>query len=173
MASSSSSVAFSLVLSVSLLLPRALGVICEELSQDLCAFAISSASQRCVLESTPRTDGGPTEYECYTSGVVVTHMSDWIETEHCVRVCGLDRNTVGISSDALLDRHFIRKLCSGACHHNCPNVVDLHSNLAAGEGESIILAELCSAHHGSPRREMVELLSSGSAPGFMASPPAQ
>nr|CAD1818289.1 unnamed protein product [Ananas comosus var. bracteatus] len=127
MASSSSSVAFSLVLSVSLLLPRTL---------DLCAFAISSASQRCVLESTPRTDGGPTEYECYTSGMVVTHMSDWIETEHCVRVCGLDRNTVGISSDALLDRHFIRKLCSGACHHNCPNVVDLHSNLAAGEGES-------------------------------------
>ncbi|XP_010923170.1 uncharacterized protein [Elaeis guineensis] len=139
MASSSSKMmAFPLLLSLSLLLllllpPSALaGVICEDLPQDLCAFAISSSSKRCVLESIPH-NGGPTEYQCRTSEVVVERMSDWIETDECVKACGVDRNTVGISSDSLLEPQFTEKICSPSCHQNCPNIIDLYFNLAAAE----------------------------------------
>lgn len=109
-------------------------VVCEELPQDLCSFAISTASKRCVLESAPRGDG-TMEYQCRTSEVVVERMSDWIETDECVRACGVDRNVMGISSDSLLEPRFAAKLCSPACYQNCPNIVDLYFNLAAGEGK--------------------------------------
>ena len=109
-------------------------MVCEDLPQDLCAFAISSSSKRCVLESTQHS-GRPTEYQCRTSEVVVERMSDWIETDECVRACGADRNSVGISSDSLLEPQFTEKLCSPACHENCPNIIDLYFNLAAGEGK--------------------------------------
>ena len=61
-------------------------------------------------------------------------MADYIETDACVKACGVDRNSVGISSDALLEPQFTGKLCSPACYQNCPNIVDLYFNLAAGEG---------------------------------------
>lgn len=114
------------------------GIICEELPRDLCAFSISSSGRRCVLESS--INGEATRYLCHTSEVVVTnYMADWIETDECVSACDLDRNTVGISSDALLERNFRKKLCSTACYANCPNIVDLYTNLASGEGENFML----------------------------------
>ncbi|XP_039144341.1 uncharacterized protein LOC120281709 [Dioscorea cayenensis subsp. rotundata] len=156
-----------LVLSLTLMLPSALaGVICEDLPQDLCAFAISASSKRCLLESIPRHNG-PTEYQCRTSEVVVDKMSNWIETDECVRACGVDRNSVGISSDALMEPHFASKLCSVACYQNCPNILDLYFNLAAGEG--VFLPDLCEAQRVNPHRAMVELLSSGAAPGPVTS----
>lgn len=112
----------------------AAGVICEELPQDLCAYAVSSSSKRCVLESTYQGSGKPAEYQCRTSEVVVERIKDHVETDRCVKACGVDRNSVGISSDALLEPQFAGKLCSPECHQNCPNIIDLYFNLAAGEG---------------------------------------
>nr|CAD1819391.1 unnamed protein product [Ananas comosus var. bracteatus] len=166
MASSSlANMGLALLFSLSLLLPSALGagVVCEELPQDLCAFSISWESKRCLLESAPRSGGAGTEYQCRTSEVTVGRMSDWIETDECVRACGVDRSTVGISSDSLLDPRFTSNLCSPSCYHNCPNIVDLYFNLAAGEG--VFLPDLCETQRSNPRRAMAELLSSGAAPG--------
>jgi len=79
-------------------------VVCEQLTAELCAFAVSSASRRCVLENTHRA-GRPTVYQCRTSEVVVedARLAGLVETDRCVRACGVDRATVGISSDSLLD----------------------------------------------------------------------
>ncbi|WOL02005.1 hypothetical protein Cni_G10724 [Canna indica] len=144
------------------------GVICEDLPQDLCAFAISATSKRCVLESTQQ-GGGRTEYQCRTSEVEVERMSDLIETDECVRACGVSRDSVGISSDSLLEPEVAGKLCSAACYQNCPNIVDLYFNLAAGEG--VFLPDMCEAQRLNPRRTMTELMSSGAAPGPVAPPP--
>ncbi|KAA8543800.1 hypothetical protein F0562_022023 [Nyssa sinensis] len=75
--------------------------------------------------------------------------------------CGVDRYTVGISSDALLEPPFTAKLCSPACYLDCPNIVDLYHNLALAEG--VFLRELCKAQRTNPRRAMAEFQSSGEA----------
>ncbi|KAJ3668903.1 hypothetical protein LUZ60_010853 [Juncus effusus] len=152
MASSTMIIALPLFIAISLLLPSAFaGVICEELPQDLCAFSISSSGMRCILES-PTNAGS--KYHCGTSEVVVADMADWIETDACVRACGVDRHTVGISSDALLERNFREMICSDACYKNCPNIVDLYSNLASGEG--VKLSEICKSVNSSRDRIMLE-----------------
>lgn len=74
------------------------------------------------------------EYQCRTSEVIVERMAEYIETDDCVNACGVDRDTNGISSDALHEPHTTVKLCSPACYQNCPNIIDLYFNLAAGEG---------------------------------------
>ncbi|KAL6865052.1 hypothetical protein ACP4OV_016203 [Aristida adscensionis] len=157
--------------SLSLLLPSALGarVVCEQLPVELCAFAVSSTSRRCVLENTQRA-GRPTEYQCRTSEVAVAgggrrlpSSSGMVETDGCVRACGVDRATAGISSDALLEPRAAATLCSPACLRGCPNIVDLYSNLAAAEG--VVFSELCEAHRANPRRAMAQLQSSGEAHG--------
>ncbi|XP_062179669.1 uncharacterized protein LOC133884327 [Phragmites australis] len=157
------------IFSLSLLLPSALGatVACEQLPAELCAFAVSSTSRRCALENTQRA-GRPTEYQCRTSEVVVEdhQLSGLVETDCCVRACGVDRATVGISSDSLLDPRVAGALCSPACFQGCPNIVDLYSNLAAAEG--VVFSELCEAHRANPRRAMAQLQSSGEAHGAPA-----
>ncbi|KAK1271262.1 hypothetical protein QJS04_geneDACA007625 [Acorus gramineus] len=158
------SLKFSMVLLVasSILIQCALGsIVCEELPKDACAFAISSAGKRCLLEK--YSGKGGAEYQCRTSEVVVEGMSDYIETDECVRACGVDRASVGISSDSLMESNFASKLCSAPCYQNCPNIVDLYFNLAAGEG--VFLPDLCAVTRSNPRRTMAELLSSGAAPG--------
>lgn len=109
-------------------------LVCEELSVDVCAFSIASSGKRCLLE-TSETKEGKFEYQCRTSEVVVEWMADYIETDKCINACGLDRNSVGIASDALLEPQFTAKLCSPACYQKCPNIVDLYFNMAAGEGQ--------------------------------------
>ncbi|CAI9774125.1 unnamed protein product [Fraxinus pennsylvanica] len=136
---------------------------CENLNKDSCAFAISSSGKRCVLEKhVCRT--GYEKYSCRMSEIEAENLKDWIETDKCIKACGLDRNVLGISSDSLLDSHFTQKLCSTRCYGGCPNIVDLYFNLAAGEG--VYLPKLCDAKRANSRREMSEIKSSGYvAPG--------
>lgn len=143
----------------SLFLHAALAEIeCESLPKNVCAFSIASSGKRCLLE-TYTTKDGSLEYLCKTSDVVVEKMADYIETDRCVKACGVDRNAVGISSDALLEPEFASKLCSPACYQKCPNIVDLYYNLAAGEGA--YLPDICQATRSNPHRSMLQLLSSG------------
>ncbi|CAK9133932.1 unnamed protein product [Ilex paraguariensis] len=119
----------------SLFLHGTLGeIICEDLPTDVCSFSIASSGKRCLLENYATKDG-KVAYQCRTSEVVVARMAEYIETDQCVSACGVDRNSVGISSDALLEPQFTTKLCSPSCYRNCPNIVDLYFNLAAGEGK--------------------------------------
>ena len=113
---------------------------CEELPPDACAFAVSSAGMRCVLECTP--EGG---HRCQTSAVrgargMAAAGAGWVETDACVRACGADRAALGlpVASAAAEDRRALRALCSPACQHGCPNVVDLYATLAAGEGACVL-----------------------------------
>ncbi|XP_052171807.1 uncharacterized protein LOC127787823 [Diospyros lotus] len=160
---SSTKLSFVFFLSCSLFLQATLGEItCENLPTDICSFSISSAGKRCLLENNLAGDG-KVEFQCTTSEVAVERMALYIETDECVAACGVDRNWVGISSDALLEPDFTAKLCSPSCYHNCPNIVDLYSNLAAGEG--VFLPDLCEKQRTNPEGAMVELLSSGAAPG--------
>ncbi|KAF2288598.1 hypothetical protein GH714_009031 [Hevea brasiliensis] len=151
----------------SLFLHAAVGeIVCEDLPKDVCAFSIASSGKRCLLE-TYATRDGKVEYQCRTSEVVVERMADYIETDECIKACGVDRNSVGISSDALLEPQFTSKLCSPACYQKCPNIVDLYFNLAAGEGA--FLPDLCDTARTNPRRSMIQLTSSGAAPGPISS----
>lgn len=111
-------------------------IICENLPPEICAFSISSNGKRCLLENYAGEDG-KVEYQCRTSEVVVEKMSNYIEEELCVKACGVDRKAVGISSDSFMEPQFTAKLCSANCFQNCPNIIDLYFNLAAGEGITI------------------------------------
>ncbi|XP_073127622.1 uncharacterized protein [Henckelia pumila] len=159
---SKSSIVFSLV--SAFLVQGILGnVECEDLDKARCSFAVSSSGRRCLLEKSVRRSGEEV-YMCRTSAIEAERYKNWIETDECVNACGLDRNSLGISSDSLLDSRFALMLCSHECYPKCPNVVDLHFNLAAGEG--IYLPKLCKEQGANARREMVEIKSSGFvAPG--------
>ncbi|KAF3623152.1 hypothetical protein CQW23_23920 [Capsicum baccatum] len=143
--------------------------ICENLPTSVCGFAIASSGKRCLLENLTGKDG-KVEYQCKTSEVVVANMKEHIETDECVDACGVDRNTVGLSSDALLDSQFTSKLCSPACNHHCPNIIDLYFNLAAGEG--VYLPDLCNKQRTNPHRAMIELSSNGAVLEDAADAPA-
>jgi hypothetical protein len=110
------------------------GIACEHLDQDTCAFAVSSSGKRCVLEKHVKRSGEEA-YTCRTSEIVADKLKDLVETDQCIKQCGLDRKTLGISSDSLLESRFTQKLCSPQCYQSCPNIVDLYFNLAAGEGK--------------------------------------
>jgi len=49
------------------------------------------------------------EYQCRTSEAVLERMARYIEKDQCVKACGVERNFVGISSDALLEQQFTAK----------------------------------------------------------------
>ncbi|XP_042021177.1 uncharacterized protein LOC121768705 [Salvia splendens] len=138
-------------------------VICENLPENLCAFAVATSGKRCALESYKgEGTGNVVEYTCTTSEVVVAErLAGRIESDQCVAACGVDRSSVGISSDAFMMPEFISSLCSPSCYQNCPNIVDLYFNLAAGEG--VFLPALCEKQRSNPHRAMLELLSSGGA----------
>ncbi|AES86994.1 hypothetical protein MtrunA17_Chr4g0008141 [Medicago truncatula] len=137
-------------------------MVCEDLPKEVCTFSVASSGKRCLLE-TQKGVNGEIEYQCRTSEVIVERISEYIETDQCVEACGVDRSSVGISSDAFFEPQFTGKLCSPACYKKCPNIVDLFFNMAAGEG--VFLPELCEKHKTNPRRAMVELVSSGAAFG--------
>ncbi|GER32630.1 PAR1 protein [Striga asiatica] len=143
-------------------------ILCEDLDEKSCAFSVSSSGKRCVLESRLRMSG-TTTYTCGTSEIVADKIRNLLETDECIRSCGVDRQALGISSDSLLDRRFAQSLCSRACYNNCPNIVDLYFNLAAGEG--VFLPMFCEMRQSGARRGMVEsigLKSSGNVPGKQA-----
>ncbi|XP_010255407.1 PREDICTED: uncharacterized protein LOC104596084 [Nelumbo nucifera] len=134
------------------------GIRCENLGKDSCAFAVSSSGTRCVLEKKVRRSGEEV-YTCRSSEIEADKLKDWIESDECIEACGLSRNSVGISSDALLEPCFTQHLCSSHCYANCPNIVDLYFNLAAGEG--VFLPKLCEVQGTNARRQMSEIRSSG------------
>ncbi|CAL1378916.1 unnamed protein product [Linum trigynum] len=134
-------------------------IVCEDLGKEVCAFAISTSGKRCLLE-TYAAAGGEVEMQCRTSEIMVERMPGHIETDDCVNACGVDRTSAGISSDSLLEPNFTAKLCSPDCYSNCPNIVDLYFNLAAGEGA--FLPEICKESRNNPHRSMIQLMSSGS-----------
>ncbi|KAL3530831.1 hypothetical protein ACH5RR_010153 [Cinchona calisaya] len=162
--------ALLLFLAFSLLLQGAFGeLVCEELPVGMCSFAISSTGKRCLLE-TYASNVGPTKFQCKTSEVMVNNnMREYIETDHCINACGLDRKAVGISSDILLDPRFAAKICSPDCSNRCPNILDLHQDLALVEG--MLLSELCRALRNSPRRAMSQLVSSSASGPVVSSEP--
>lgn len=111
-------------------------IACENLDHGSCAFAVSSTGKRCVLEKQVRRSGEEA-YTCRSSEIEADNLKDHIETDECIAACGLDRKTLGVSSDSLLESRFTQKLCSSGCYENCPNIVDLYFSLAAGEGNYI------------------------------------
>ncbi|CAN4111047.1 unnamed protein product [Withania somnifera] len=154
---------FILFLALSLFLQGALGeLICEELPVEMCTLSIASNGKRCVLESRPSSEG-KVAVECQTSEVFASNkmLQEYIETDECVSACGVDRQSLGLSSDALLDSKFITKLCSHQCYTNCPNIIDLYSNVASAEG--VPLPKMCSSQKIRPRRGMSQLILSSGA----------
>lgn len=137
------------------------GIVCEKLPVEVCAFSVSFSGARCVLEKSILRDGN-VKYECQTSEVVAENMKELIETEECMNACGVERMTVGMSTDSIAERGFTNKLCSPRCYNDCPNIVDLYFNLAAGEG--VYLPRLCQAHRSGDRRMMSEFGSYAAAP---------
>ncbi|XP_031120797.1 uncharacterized protein LOC116024033 [Ipomoea triloba] len=150
-----------------LFIQTALGdLVCEQLPVGICSFSIASSGNRCVLETYSSGDGSM-KLQCKTSEVVVG-TREHIETDECIAACGVDRKSLGISSDFLLDHRFTAKLCSPQCYQNCPNIVDLYYNLASEEG--VLLPDLCKALRTSSGRAMTSrFLSSGAAFGPAAS----
>nr|XP_011468451.1 PREDICTED: uncharacterized protein LOC105352623 [Fragaria vesca subsp. vesca] len=103
------------------------------------------------------------EKHCRTSQVVVEKLAGYIDTDKCVKACGVDRDAVGISSDAFLEPHFLKNMCTANCYEKCPNLVELYFNLAAGEG--VFLPYLCERQRSEPHRDMRESSSSRAASG--------
>ncbi|KAM7263595.1 hypothetical protein ACFE04_001278 [Oxalis oulophora] len=136
-------------------------IICEDLPIEICTFSIATSGKRCSLETSMSKKDRKIGYQCKTSEVIVERMSGYIETSACIDACGVDRKAVGISSDSFFEPYFASKLCSHACYHNCPNIVDLYFNLAAAEGA--FLPDLCKKSRRNPRRAMMDLLSFGAA----------
>ncbi|XP_047332011.1 uncharacterized protein LOC124935636 [Impatiens glandulifera] len=161
--SSSSKLSLIIFFTFSLFFNGILGQLltCEDLPVNVCAFAVASSGKRCLLENFENKDGN-LDYQCRSSEVVAPMMmAEHIETDSCIAVCGVDRKSVGISSDSLMEPHFTAKLCSPECYTGCPNIVELYFNLAAGEG--VFLPDLCMKQISNPHRAMIELLSSSAA----------
>jgi len=137
------------------------GIVCEKLPVEVCAFSVSSSGARCVLEKSTLRDSN-VMYECQTSEIIAENLNELIETEECMNACGVERMTVGMSTDSLGERGFTNKLCSTRCYNNCPNIVDLYFNLAAGEG--VYLPRLCENHRSGARRMISEVTSFAVAP---------
>ncbi|KAL4191587.1 hypothetical protein AMTRI_Chr07g81350 [Amborella trichopoda] len=144
---------------------------CEDLPMDLCAFSVSSTGLRCTLEKFSTSSNTHVEYTCQSSEIVVENKVGWIETDECIQACGLDRFEIGISSDLLVEERFTQMLCSPNCYQECPNVVDLYFNLAAGEG--VFLPKLCESQGSSSRRRAISIKSSGSEEWSSSSSPIE
>ena len=69
-----------------------------------------------------------------SSIIMAEKQEEWIESDECVKSCGLERMSVGLSTDLLVDSLFTDMFCSSECINNCPNLIDLYISLAAGEG---------------------------------------
>ncbi|KAK4717725.1 hypothetical protein R3W88_016063 [Solanum pinnatisectum] len=153
----------TIFLGFSLLVHGALGsgeIVCEDLSIGMCAYSVASSGKRCSLESYESIEGRR-GYQCKTSEVLVSNIgiTNLIESDECISACGADRNSLGISSDSLLESTFTSKLCSQQCYQKCPNIVDLYYNLALGEG--VYLPAFCKGRDLNGRREMSQIQSSG------------
>ncbi|KAG6548918.1 hypothetical protein Mapa_009681 [Marchantia paleacea] len=121
---------------------------CHMLPAEECAFAVDSSGKRCVLME--YNDAAVSIVRsCETSDISVGDDSptEYIETEQCVRACGVQKMTIGFArSTNLPTDQFMLKLCSWECKHNCPNLVDLYNTVAmvvGREGRLNTYTELC------------------------------
>ncbi|KAL4610743.1 hypothetical protein ACB092_08G073400 [Castanea dentata] len=117
---------------------------------DFCTFSVSAWGNRCWLENNFKD--GIMEYRCITSDTVVEDkkLHGYIEIEECVSACGVDRFTIGISSDFIYLSDFTAKLCSTDCYNTCFNIVDLYTNSALTEG--IYLSDVCEPKTSEPEK---------------------
>lgn len=121
---------------------------CHMLPAEECAFAVDSSGKRCVLTENS-DDAVSIVRSCETSEISVGDDSpiEYIETEQCVRACGVHKMTIGFArSTNLPTDQFMSKLCSWECKHNCPNLVDLYNNVSivvGKEGKFNSYTELC------------------------------
>lgn len=99
--------------------------------------------------------------ECKTSEIDSERLSGHIENEQCMTTCGLGRRTVVTSNDPFLSPQFTARLCAPACYHNCPNIVDLYSNLELGFTVGLSLPALCNKLNGFSTRSMAAVPSIG------------
>ena len=130
------------------------GIVCEKLPAEICAFSVSSSGARCVLQKSMLKDGNP-HYECQTSEIIVEiTINELTQTEECIKNCGVERMTVGMSAESLAESVFTEKLCSPRCYNKCPNIIDFYFNVAAGKG--VYLPRLCEAHRSGDRRMISE-----------------
>ncbi|KAH7438390.1 hypothetical protein KP509_04G013000 [Ceratopteris richardii] len=98
-------------------------IYCEDLPVEKCAFAVSSHGLRC------------------TSSIIAEKPKGLLESDQCIKTCGLQRLSVGFSTDALMEDETVQKLCLSDCRKKCPNINDLFTKLAEGEG--IDLDSMC------------------------------
>jgi hypothetical protein len=133
---------------------------CQMLPIEECAFSVSYDGHRCVLEKSLGSD----VHVCETSNVKAGEESpvEYIESNECVEACGVERMTVGFSTDELSSHAFITKMCSRACRNNCVNLVDLYSNIIAGEG--LTLSEFCGEQRRAQLIASRRLISTAAAP---------
>lgn len=129
------------------------GIVCEKLPAEICAFSVSPSGARCVLQKSILKDGNA-KYECQTSEVMAEALNELIETEECMKACGVERMTVGMSAEPLAEGVFTEKLCCPNCYNNCPNIVDFYFNAAAAIG--VYLPSLCEANGSGDRRMIIE-----------------
>ena len=71
-----------------------------------------------------------------TSKIVTDSFHSWIEDNKCIQACGLNRMSVGLSSDFLGEHELQRSICGNSCLEECLNVVEIFTNLASGEGKT-------------------------------------
>ncbi|KAK9998790.1 hypothetical protein SO802_018393 [Lithocarpus litseifolius] len=120
---------------------------------DFCTFSVSASGNRCWLENYFKD--GIMDYRCISSETVVedNKLHGYIENEECVSACGVDRLTIGISSDFIFMSDFTAKLCSTDCYNACFNIVDLYgTNLALTEG--IHLSDVCEPMTSEPEKSV-------------------
>ncbi|KAF8379496.1 hypothetical protein HHK36_028931 [Tetracentron sinense] len=120
------------------------GITCEKLPTDFCVFSVSSDGTRCMLER--YMVDTRVKYECRSSDALVEGMVDWEETDECIEACGLERKSVGISSDSL-----------GTSIH--PKAL-LTKLLPFVPQHCLYLPKLCQMQRSESRRGMVEIKSS-------------
>ncbi|MCO5581579.1 hypothetical protein L7F22_035467 [Adiantum nelumboides] len=143
-------------------------VVCEELGIYECAFAVASTGARCILETKISLEVC-IQFECTTSSVLASPFANWIETAECLLFCGLERLTIGISTDFIGDLGLQKMICSSMCQKNCPNIVDVFSNLAIGEG--LNLENICKEgeiHHFKGKEKVATPLAASRATKYLS-----
>ncbi|GLJ38099.1 hypothetical protein SUGI_0775570 [Cryptomeria japonica] len=127
---------------------------CEKLPIEFCAFSVSSSGARCVLEK-EYSLFDRSIYNCKSSAIMAEKRREWIESEKCLRICGLQRMSVGMSIDDINEySEFSSKLCSDKCQSSCPNVADLYPTLTSNGG--LYLPHLCEVHDKRSRRLVLQ-----------------
>ncbi|KAL3518117.1 hypothetical protein ACH5RR_020706 [Cinchona calisaya] len=153
-------------LALSLFLQVALGeLVCEELPIKMCTFAVASSGKRCSSETYALKDG-KIGLQCKTSEIIASNIREHIEKDECISACGVDRKTVGISSDYLFEPRYTEKICSPKCQLNCLNIVDLYNNLALAEG--VYLPGVCKEWASGSGKAMTQIRSSGAVSSRVA-----